>query len=573
MDLRTYLSILNRQRVVIIGTLLFALLAAFAGTFLLTPKYQAAATLRFSTAISGSTDYVQYNIDYTDRLMNTYSELATGSTSTSELVRQFQLAKAPEISVKIIANSELMQLWVTHEDPQLVAQMANSLGEFLIREGAQITDNNRKRAQEVLLAQIANIQSAISDNQKKYAAVEGDTPEATEQRGSLSRTIGAQGVALDQLKKELDQAQLQETLQATTISVVDPAVVPGGPSSPNFPLNMIMGLVAGLVGGLGIAFLLENFDTQLRTAEQIQTLTDLPLLVEIPASSSSGKEQNNEQEIDPAGYAAFRRLSVNVISRSAKPGYSSFLVTSSEQLEGRSTVVANLAWALSESGRRVIVVDSDFQSPTIHTLFGLPNHIGLSNILQEQEWLVRQRTQPLNGTSPILNRMGMGKAVAVATNGVGHAHELTPSNGMAVVTEMRQEATKEADPVDIASILNKSLEVSIANSLQRSMIPGVQVLATGPLTLSNPAQLLSTVRFTALMEQLHHHADVVLVDAPAYMSATYTSTLASVVDAVVFVVGYGRVKQDVVKDTLSQLETVNPNILGIAANWANQKKR
>lgn len=573
MDLRTYLSILNRQRVVIIGTLLFALLAAFGGTFLLTPKYQAAATLRFSTAISGSTDYVQYNIDYTDRLMNTYSELATGSTSTSELVRQFQLAKAPEISVKIIANSELMQLWVTHEDPQLVAQMANSLGEFLIREGAQITDNNRKRAQEVLLAQIANIQSAISDNQKKYAAVEGDTPDATEQRGSLSRTIGAQGVALDQLKKELDQAQLQETLQATTISVVDPAVVPGGPSSPNFPLNMIMGLVAGLVAGLGIAFLLENFDTQLRTAEQIQTLTDLPLLVEIPASSSSGKEQNNEQEIDPAGYAAFRRLSVNVISRSAKPGYSSFLVTSSEQLEGRSTVVANLAWALSESGRRVIVVDSDFQSPTIHTLFGLPNHIGLSNILQEQEWLVRQRTQPMNGTSPILNRMGMGKAVAVATNGVGHAHELTPSNGMAMATEIHHEATKEADPVDIASILNKSLEVSIANSLQRSMIPGVQVLATGPLTLNNPAQLLSTVRFTALMEQLHHHADVVLVDAPAYMSATYTSTLASVVDAVVFVVGYGRVKQDVVKDTLSQLETVNPNILGIAANWANQKKR
>ena len=79
------------------------------------------------------------------------------------------------------------------------------------------------------MAQIANIQSAISDNQKKYAAVEGDTPEANEQRGSLSRTIGAQGVALDQLKKELDQAQLQETLQATTISVVDPAVVPGGP--------------------------------------------------------------------------------------------------------------------------------------------------------------------------------------------------------------------------------------------------------------------------------------------------------------------------------------------------------
>ena len=99
----------------------------------------------------------------------------------------------------------------------------------------------------------------------------------------------------------------------------------------------------------------------------------------------------------------------------------------------------------------------------------------------------------------------------------------------------------------------------------------MQVLATGPLTLNNPAQLLSTVRFTALMEQLHHHADVVLVDAPAYMSATYTST-ASVVDAVVFVVGYGR-KTRYCQRYPRQLETVNPNILGIAANWANQKKR
>ena len=69
------------------------------------------------------------NIDYTDRLMNTYSELATGSFRL-RIGAPIQLAKAPEISVKIIANSELMQLWVTHEDPQLVAQMANSLVNF-----------------------------------------------------------------------------------------------------------------------------------------------------------------------------------------------------------------------------------------------------------------------------------------------------------------------------------------------------------------------------------------------------------------------------------------------------------
>ena len=95
MDLKTYLAILNRHRIVIVGTLFFAVIAAAGGTFLLTPKYEAAATLRFATAISGSTDWVQYNIDYTDRLMNTYSQLASGANVRTELIKEFQLDEAP----------------------------------------------------------------------------------------------------------------------------------------------------------------------------------------------------------------------------------------------------------------------------------------------------------------------------------------------------------------------------------------------------------------------------------------------------------------------------------------------
>lgn len=571
MDLKTYLSILNRHRILIIGTLLFAVIAALGGTFLLTPKYEAAATLRFATAINGSTDWVQYNIEYTDRLMNTYSQLATSSTSTSELIRQFQLSNPPEIGVKIIANSELMQLWITHEDPQLVAQMANSLAQFLITEGAQITDVNRKRAQDLLLQQIADAEKGILDNQQKMDAITIDSPTTNEQRSALSRTIGAQGVALDQLKKELAQAQLQETLQSTTISVVDPAVVPSGPSSPSMPLNLALGLFVGLVGGLGLAFLLENFDTKIRSTAQLQAITKLPILGEIPNSQSSSNRQNGEQEMHPAGYAAFRRLSVNLLSRSIRQSYSSFLVTSSEQQEGRSTVVANLAWALAESGRRVIVVDCDFTAPTIHALFGVPNHIGLSNILQEQEWLVRQRNQPNGGH--IINRATVGTRIAVATNGSAYAHDLAAANGVAATTETPNITQKESESADIASILTKSLEVSIANSIQKTMISGVEVLSTGPLSTNNPMQLLTRARLSAVMEQLRQRYDIVLVDAPASTAASYTSTIASVVDGVIFVVGYGLVQQATVKDALSQLDTATPNILGITANRANPTNR
>lgn len=581
MDLKTYLAILNQHRIVIIGTLLFAVIAAVGGTFLLTPQYQASATLRFATAISGSNDWVQYNIDYTDRLMNTYSQLASGAAASNELIREFQLDGAPEINVKIIANSELMQLGVSHPNAELTAKMANRLANFLIEEGTKVSDSNRQRAQALLQQQIAQAQEEMRQTQAELDAVVGDDAKSIERRNTLSRTLGAQKSELDQIQKQYDSSQLQERLQATTVSIVDPAETPGKPSSPSLPLNLAVGIFAGLVGGLGLAFLIHNFDTRVRSAQQIQALSNLPVLGEIPDSKATHSGQGADREVDPAGYDAFRRLGINVIARGGKQGFSSFLVSSTKTQEGRSSVVANLAWVIAESGREVIVVDCDFHSPILHVLFGLQNHIGLSNILQEQEWLYKQRL-PAPKTGPHFNGIGMPNGVAVA-NGVAMNNGMGINAG-AVATRVAEvdytssavmgtgNGSNPAESPDFATMLRKSLEMSISNSLQRTMIPGVQVLTTGPLTLNNPAQLLSSLRLTNLFQELQNRCDVVLVDAPAYASAAYTSTLASVVDAVVYVVGYGRVKQEVAKANIEHIRTVNPNVIGLVANWTQPQK-
>ncbi|MFN8441147.1 MAG: Wzz/FepE/Etk N-terminal domain-containing protein [Caldilineaceae bacterium] len=579
MDLKTYLAILNRHRIVIIGTLLFAVIAAVGGTFLLTPKYDASATLRFATAISGSTDWVQYNIDYTDRLMNTYSQLASGGNVRAELMKEFQLSEAPQINVKILANSELMQTGVTHPNPELAAQMANRLAQFLIEEGAKVTDSNRQRAQELLQQQITQAEEDIRQTQAELDAVIGDDAKSIERRNTLSRTIGAQKSQLDQIRKEFDNAQLQERLQSTTISVVDPAVVPTKPSSPSLLLNLALGIFAGLVGGLGTAFLLHNFDTKVRSADQLQGMSNLPVLGEIPESKGSTSSQNGDREVDPVGYDAFRRLGISLIARANKQGFSSFLVTSTQSQEGRSTIVANLAWSFAESGREVIVVDCDFQSPMMHVLFGLQNHIGLSNILHEQEWLYKQRLQGPKAT-PYVNGFsapnGMSNGIALANglgipSGVATAKVADAEYASSTVLNPNNGSYASEAP-DMATMLHKSLEMSLTNSLQRTMIPGVQVLTTGPLTLNNPVQLLSSLRLKNLFEELQHRCDVVLVDAPAYASAAYTSTLASVADAVVFVVGYGQVKQEVVKESINNIRTVNPQVIGLVANRARLQK-
>ena len=80
--------------------------------------------------------------------------------------------------------------------------------------------------------------------------------------------------------------------------------------------------------------------------------------------------------------AAFRRLRTVVLRHADGPDLKAFLVTSAKPKEGKSTVTANLAYSLAQSGRKVVVVDSDLRSPTLHRIFDLSNAKGLSNVLK-----------------------------------------------------------------------------------------------------------------------------------------------------------------------------------------------
>jgi non-specific protein-tyrosine kinase len=80
---------------------------------------------------------------------------------------------------------------------------------------------------------------------------------------------------------------------------------------------------------------------------------------------------------------AYRSLAANLQFAYADRQLQTVGITSATEGEGKSTTVANLAVALSQSGRRVIVIDADLRRPGQHTLFGVPRESGLANFLLE----------------------------------------------------------------------------------------------------------------------------------------------------------------------------------------------
>jgi capsular exopolysaccharide synthesis family protein len=81
----------------------------------------------------------------------------------------------------------------------------------------------------------------------------------------------------------------------------------------------------------------------------------------------------------------FRTLRTNIRYSSLGNEIKSIVVTSSMPNEGKSTIISNLAVAMANAGKRVIIVDCDLRKPTIHKRFSISNSQGLTNILVQDK--------------------------------------------------------------------------------------------------------------------------------------------------------------------------------------------
>jgi succinoglycan biosynthesis transport protein ExoP len=266
----------------------------------------------------------------------------------------------------------------------------------------------------------------------------------------LKREVESSRQLYDVMLQQLKQSSIATAIHASNVRIVDPAKTPFVPASPSLPMDAGIGLLFGLVAGVGVAFIRERADRTLQQPGHAQFWTDLPELGVIPSANFEGTKKLSGGyglvkmiEESPNGKAGIKvrrsKESVELITWERSPSFMAeafrtvltsilfigengssprmLVFTSAASGDGKTTVVSNLAIALAEIGRKVLVIDADLRRPRQHKIFDVPNDAGLSTLLKSLESKPDAWTDLIRETKiPGLSILPSGPATQAAAN-------------------------------------------------------------------------------------------------------------------------------------------------------------
>ena len=180
----------------------------------------------------------------------------------------------------------------------------------------------------------------------------------------------------------IDQNNVTDLSQPGSVSVVELATMPASPVKPQIPLNVALGIVAGLVVAAGLVLLMEYLDDTVKSEQDVERLAGLTTLGMVVRFGRRGSRQpvSGYGSRSPAA-EAYRAIRTSVQFASMDRPGQVLLVTSPNAGDGKSTTAANLAVTMASAGKRVVLVDGDLRKPSLHRVFSLENKVGLTSAL------------------------------------------------------------------------------------------------------------------------------------------------------------------------------------------------
>lgn len=232
----------------------------------------------------------------------------------------------------------------------------------------------------------AELQSSY-DEQKKSAMALND---AAVEADALDQDVKRLASVIDKADLQLIELNASDA-GLPKISVFDPPNTPSSPISPNRNMMLFQGLLIGLFFGCFVAIVRDWTDQGLRSTDEIMQALNVSVLGSVPhmAGPPNPMSQGRKVDLEPASDVAetYRTIRTAVFFGTPERESRTILVTSPAPGDGKSTFASNLAIAMAQTGKRVLLVDCDFRRPVQHRIFECRPAIGLSSVLTGGESL------------------------------------------------------------------------------------------------------------------------------------------------------------------------------------------
>jgi receptor protein-tyrosine kinase len=473
------LGVLRRQWLVVLVCLLLVPLAALGASLVQTPEYESTASLLFRDP------------GFDEKLFGT-GVLLPSDDAAREAATNLEL-----VSLRVIREQTAAALPVgmSADDIERAVAVTQEGGSNLVTIAARDPD-----AQTA--AMIANT-FAKEYIEYRRTADRQKIREAIELVGGRLDVLGADDPRTRSLRQRLDELEVLESLQTGNAEVADTAQASRTPVTPRPLRNTLFGVVLGGMLGVALAFLRDQLDRRIRSAEEASELLGRPLLGMVPEMVGAQARQLAAGRLPLDRLETFRLLRAGLLFFNVDRRIRSVLVTSPAPGDGKSTTVWNLAAAAASAGDRVLVIEADLRRPALADRHGIDSSgVGLAGVLAGNATFERS---------------------VVVVDDVVHSHAHGVRSGV------------------------------------------LHVLPAGGRP-PNPTDLLESRRMQDLLKSAETLYDLVIVDTPPASIVSDAIPLLGAVSGVIVVVRLGTSTRDALRNLRRTLDNAAAPTLGVVAN-------
>jgi capsular exopolysaccharide synthesis family protein len=349
------LGLLRRRYRVVLLYAVIAAAVAYGISRLEPDKYTASASLLFRNDSTSLDALNSANVPATPaeqpaEITATNAQLVTLSTianRTATVLHMTPSAVRAAVQASPQGVSDVVQITATTRKPALSAQIANTYAAQFVAFRAQIDSRTIVAAETLAQSELAKLSP-------------------TERAGSIGRT----------LQGRVEDLSLAASLQSGNAETVQTARLPTGPSSPRPKRNAAIGLLLGLILGVLVVLGVDRFDRRIRDESEIEAILDRPVLGSLPKSRVLATP--GIPEFSPGDLEAFQLVRANLkfFVKAGDRQAGTYLMTSAQPGDGKTTVSLFLGIAAAVAGESVLVIEADLRKGG-----RMPADTGLSLVL------------------------------------------------------------------------------------------------------------------------------------------------------------------------------------------------